>query len=144
MVSSNIVQAYLRMAEIREDDNPINDLVRLALLAAKLAGISQYDQLPPFPGPDLTINSKSEQFIRRAAEYLFAIYPAGSVDEWALLFGAIVYERYGKTTVYFKKKSPAALKRRDAKKMSAVQLQQKYGISRSHAHRLRASAVTKK
>lgn len=135
------VQRYLDLDDLRDNDDPISDLARMVAMAYELPGVKaiQPDLSPMDPPPE---KIGHRVFINAGAEYLHAINPTYSQENWAWLFASVLVARYGRTFVRFRKRPQQAMLL-DARFMMPKRLMEKYGISRSYAYQLRKQALGK-
>lgn len=141
----HFVTEYLKLDQqrgMRKNPDPYDDLKELARVAHDMPGANpgQPNLEPMKQKPDKVTY---EVFLAASAQYLYAVNPSLSLNDWYRLFHCILWTRHAGSFVRFRKR-PKLEKLIDAGHMLPEELMKKHGIGRAHAHSLRALALKMK
>lgn len=118
------------------DDDPIDDMMRILSVAAKLGGSSQVNltNSPTGHYSSLSMHKSLGKAIGDISEHCSFNCSKLSVEFWIEAIDLVLAKRYGGTTLYIKKSD--RLEYDHVKGLTPRQIMEKYNISRSYAYKL--------
>jgi hypothetical protein len=134
----NIVKEYLKRPDLKENDDPLSHAARLVAAAYEMPGVRAIQpEVAPWSPPPEKITYV--EYVRAVAEYLHAINPTLSFEEWARLYAMILGRCFPGAYVRIRKR-PKLAKMIDATLMSEERWRAKYKGSRANFYKLRQDA----